>query len=523
MRGSGSRRLIGSLLATSVALLATAARAQTAAPEADAGAPPASEAAAPAPPSPLPSPSSASPPVPAAPGAPPPAPSPILSAPPVAEAPEMPHVPLKARWETFFYGFAELDFTRDSTQSYGPSANNTVLARPGTYAGTHPRAQLTVNNSQLGMRVAAPTFHALKPSAQVELDFFGVQPSDTTESNVYTVPSLRLRLFYLRLETPYVDVLAGQYHELFAWGGAGFYPASLAFLGLGGEIFRRQPQLRVSRKFGERTNFEVAVAAVRPAARDSGVPDLEAGVKLAVGSWQGMSMQGFGPPDVAPLAIGVSAVGRRFAVAEFLPDPGAPKVEFGGGLALNLFVPIIPVHADTRDNALSFNAEVTDGTGISDLYTGLTGGALFPTLPNPGGLVPPPLYRPNIDPGIVTFDANSNLVTINWWAVVLGLQYYLPVENGRVWASVNMSRLQSSNIASLTPEASRGGVFIRQDYLDGNLFTAVTPAVQIGLSLQVTHQIFGDMPFQTNATPPYDYLVPESWNYRAEAAIRLFF
>jgi hypothetical protein len=414
---------------------------------------------------------------------------------------------------------------RDSTQSYGPSSNNNILARPGTYAGTHPRAQLTVNNSQLGLRIAAPEFQRMRATGQVELDFFGAQPTDATEQNLYTAPAIRLRLFYLRLETPLFDVLAGQYHDLFAWGGAGFYASSVAFLGIAGEIYHRQPQLRVSKTLARgRTALDIAVAAVRPVARDSGVPDLEAGIKLAIGAWRGMAMQGFGPPDVAPLAIGLSAVGRRFEVAEFLPNPGAPKVEYGGGLALDLFVPIIPAaSAAARGNALSFNAEVTDGTGISDLYTGLTGGALFPTLPNPGGLVPPPLYRPNIDAGIVTFDANSNLVPINWWAVVLGLQYYLPLDGGRVWASVNATYLESSNIASLTPEASRGGVFTRQLYYDANLYGALTPAVQIGLSFQAARQQFGDMPFQTNPTPPYDFYTPESWNYRGEVAIRLFF
>jgi hypothetical protein len=451
----------------------------------------------------------------------------------LAPVPEPPHTtPLAARWETQLYGFAELDGTRDSTQSYGPSANNTMLARPGTYAGTHPRTQLTVNNSQVGLRIAAPTYRGIKASGQVELDFFGVQPTDTTESNIYTVPSLRLRLFYLRLETPFVDVLAGQYWELFAWGGAGFYPASLAFLGLPGQIFRRQPQLRVSKTWSTgAVDLDVAIAAVRPVQRDSGVPDLEAGIKLAFPHWLGVSMQGFGPPGLTPAGIGLSAVGRRFAVAEFLPNPGAPDVEFGGGVAANLFLPIIRARsAEDHGNALAFNAEVTDGTGISDLYTGLTGGALFPTLPNPGGLPQPPTYRPNIDPGIVTFDANGNLRPINWWAAVVGLQYYFPVDGGRLWASANASRLESTNIVSLTPELSRGGVFVRQDYFDVNLCGALTPAVQLGLSFQTTRQVFGDMPFATPvSTDPsgvvtqYSYYVPQSWNYRAEAAVRLFF
>ena len=39
---------------------------------------------------------------------------------------------------------------RDSTQSYGPSSNNSMLARPGTYAGLHGRTQFTANNSLFG-------------------------------------------------------------------------------------------------------------------------------------------------------------------------------------------------------------------------------------------------------------------------------------------------------------------------------------------------------------------------------------
>ena len=46
--------------------------------------------------------------------------------------------------------------------------------------------------------------------------------------------------------------------------------------------------------------------------------------------------------------------------------------------------------------------------------------------------MPAPLYRPNIDSGIVTFDADGNLKSINWRAMVVGLQYYLPFADGRL-------------------------------------------------------------------------------------------
>jgi hypothetical protein len=186
-------------------------------------------------------------------------------------------------------------------------------------------------------------------------------------------------------------------------------------------------------------------------------------------------------------------------------------------VAVNAFLPVIPVRvAGRRGNTLSVTGEFSTGTGISDLYTGLTGGALFPLLPDPsGGLVPPPIYRPNIDSGIVTYDANGNLQTIDWRAAVIGAQYYLPFHDGQFWVSANVSRLQSANLLALSPEASRGGIFIQQDYVDGNLFGTLTPVVQAGLSYQLTQQTFGDFPF----SGPH----PVGRNQRLELGVRVFF
>jgi hypothetical protein len=426
--------------------------------------------------------------------------------------------PHEATWRTSLYGFAELDAMHDTTQSYGPASNNAILARPGTYAGAHPRTQFTIDNSQIGLRIAAPEFHSMKASGGAEVDFFGVQPTDATEQIMFTTPSVRIRLMYVKLETPVIDVMAGQYHDLFAWGGEGFYQNSVAFLGVAGEIYHRNPQIRLSKTFrSATTRLDIAVAAVRPVQRDSETPDLQGGVKFAWNGWQGANAQGFGQPNVLPLAIGVSGVWRRFAVAEFLGNPGDPKIAYGWGLAANAFLPVIPARsAAKKGNALSLTGEFSTGTGISDLYTGLTGGALFPLLPDPsGGLVPPPLYRPNIDSGIVTYDADGNLKTIDWRAFVVGLQYYLPIDEGRVWVSATYSHLMSSNILSLTPEASRGGIFIQQDYVDANLFATVTPAVQMGVSYQMTQQTFGDYPFDA----PH----PQGRNHRGEMGLRFFF
>lgn len=449
------------------------------------------------------------------------APEPAPSRAPAIPAPNPPApapAPADAGWTHRFYGFVELDAMRDTSQSYGAASNNAQLARPGSYAGAHARAQLTVNNSQLGVQVAAPEFHGVRATAQAEVDFFGVPPTDATEQTTFTTPTPRMRLFYARVNNPVLDVLAGQYHDLFGWGGEGFYQNSVAFLGVAGEIYHRNPQLRVSKTIaGRAANLTIAIAAVRPVQRDAGTPDIEAGLKLAVNLWQGFTAQGFGQPARSPLAIGVSGISRRFAVAEFVTVPGDAKTANGWGLAANAFLPIIPASSETdRSNALSITGEFSTGTGVSDLYTGLTGGALFPLLPDPtGNISPPPIYRPNIDSGIVTYDANGNLKTIDWRAYVVGLQYYLPIAAGRVWISATVSRLRSANIVVLTPEAARGGVFSQQDYLDGNLFMSLTPACQIGLSYQFAEQTFGDLPLGG----PH----PTARNQRGELGFRLFF
>jgi hypothetical protein len=429
---------------------------------------------------------------------------------------------MRARWQTNIYGFVELNGMHDSTQSYGASTNNAMLARPGTYAALHGRTQMTANNSLFGFVLTAPTLQAMTAMGHFEVDFFGVQPSDATEQAIYTTPSVRMRLFYMRLVQSILgpaklELLAGQYHDLYAWGGAGFYPHSIAFLGIAGEVYHRQPQIRLTASFPVAcATVDVAAAATRPAQRDSEAPDAQAGVKVAIGTWRGIGAQGFGQPEVQPAAFGVSGVWRRFAVAEFLPVPGDPKVAFGYGFAANAFLPIIPARkASERANALSLNAEFTVGTGISDLYTGLTGGALFPTLSNPSGMPPAPLYRPNIDSGIVTFDANGNLKTINWRAIVVGFQYYLPVADGRVWVSGNYSQLKSTNIADLTPRNSWGGIFFWQQYFDANAYAAVHPAVHIGVSYQYTQQVFADHPFGGDN--------PSSHNHRGELGMRMFF
>jgi hypothetical protein len=440
------------------------------------------------------------------------APAAVAPAPLVSLSPEgSPIVPSGFNFKTTFYGFAEFDAFRDSTQSFVDASSNVAIQRPNTIPGDNGQTQFTPRNSRIGIKLEATPWNGIVAAAQAEMDFYGNQSPTATESATYTNAPVRMRHYFLTVKDPIVDVLAGQYHDLFAWGGKGFYPNSVAFLALFGEVYHRNPQLRLSKTVKTSAfDLEIAVAAVRPVGRVGEIPDGEAGVRLAINNWRGVRAQGSGPPDTGPLAIGLSGIGRRFRVNPFSMMTGDYLTGTGWGVAANVVIPVVPATPTNMCNAVTITGEATMGTGIADLYSGLTGGAKYPALENPMLMVPAPVYNANLDPGIVTFDAAGNLKTINWRAVVAGLQYHLPIAAGnRVWVSGSFSAIQSTNLASVTPSNTQSQIWTKGHYYDGNLFVAITPAVQADLSYQVMTETYADG--------------VEAKNNRAEIALHYFF
>jgi hypothetical protein len=398
-------------------------------------------------------------------------------------------------WSLTLYGFVEADFIFDSTRSYDDAIGATLVARSDTYEGQVGRTQFSVRNSRLGLLFTSPTIAGVKGSAVLEADFFGnpAQEPDSggsSEEAFFDSPVLRLRQAYLQLQNDYVDVLAGQTYTVFGFQNT-YSPCTLEFLGIPNQLFSRTAQLRLSHEFfiARDLSIEVAAAAVRPAQRDSGVPDVQAGVRFNVPGWKGISTPGNTGTRALPMSIAISGTLRQFKVNAFTPPPTQrSNSATGWGLSLDAFVPIIPAaDGDDRGNRLSLLGSFVTGTGIADLLTA-GGGASFPTLPNPAQANPPPEYTANIDDGLVTFDTQGVVHTIDWWALRAGLQYYLP-PSGRLVVSANYTLGYSDNMAELFP---KGGAEIelltrvadRSQYADLNLLWDATPSVRFGLSGQ---------------------------------------
>ena len=421
----------------------------------------------------------------------PPAAPPPKASPPSAPAPLASGEP---GWKMGFYGWLELDAIWDSTQSFNETILDQTIARPYTYAGDNPRFQGTVKDSRIGFKVAAPTEGSIKASAQFEAHFFGVQPTTVSQDQQYTYSSIRLRHYYAKLETPVLDLLVGQTFDLYGWGGQGFFPSTPAFLGVMGELFHRNVQLRLSKKVGgDAVSLEIALAGVRPATRDGAVPDVQGGLKLQFNKFLGASAQGPRPAKAAPLAIAVSGVGRRLSVTDFQAIAADAQTAYGWGGAVDAFIPIIPVHGDDLSNGLSITGEYSRGTGVTDLYLTLNGGVLFPALPNPKNVLPAPVYTANIDPGIVTFDADGVVHTINWQGWMANLHYNFPFNKGKTLSlAATYSEIHSSNDLALTPQQGQFFVWNKGQYFDGTLWWSITQAFQMCGSFQTETQTFGD-------------------------------
>ncbi len=396
----------------------------------------------------------------------------------------------KKRWNLTFYGFVEADFITDSTRSYSDSLGSSLVARNDTYEGKTGRSQFTMRNTRLGLKFESPEVGGVKPSAVIEGDFFGDQSiSDTSENNVYTSPTFRVRHAYLQLQSDYVDVLAGQTYNLFGWQNY-FFPMSTEFLGLPNMVFSRNPQFRLSHSFGGSSapvSLDVALAADRPVQRDSRVPDFEGGLRLGVNGWKGITTPGSSGTIALPASIGVSGIARQFRVDAYAPAPtqGSNNAT-GWGVSIDALIPIIPAtSADDRGNKLTLTGSLVTGTGIADLITA-NGGAVFPTLPNSTQANPAPVYDADIDNGLVTFDQSGVLHTIDWTAFRVGLQYYLP-PSGRLIFSANYTQAKSGNMSKLYPAGDAQLELITHiadtlRFADVNLFWDATPAVRFGVS-----------------------------------------
>lgn len=199
-------------------------------------------------------------------------------------------------------------------------------------------------------------------------------------------------------------------------------------------------------------------------------------MRVAINGWKGVHTGGAHNTSVVPAMLGFSGDVRHVSVPEFIQGSTEAQSRTAGAVAAAILVPVIPGDKKSMGNSLTVTAEGATGYGISDQYSGLTGGVVFPTLANPLNLVPVPTFNQDIDNGIASYDSDGVLRFIKWTTAVVGLQYYLPGLDRKVWVSGLYSHVESPNAKSYSPKTRT------RDDLD---WFAVQAFWDIGMGLRV--------------------------------------
>jgi hypothetical protein len=480
-------------------------------------------------------------------------------------------------WSIQFYGFAELDAINDSTRGFNEGLGNGVIPRnellspsnPGhpeyeadgvtpapNPAGVNGRTQVSARNSRLGVKLGAPRMGGIKSSAVLEMDFFGLQPTEstysynqigqpTTESNLLTSGTFHMRHAYMKLESDYVSLLAGQSYDVFGFQNY-FFPATTELFPMPNQVFARNPQIRLYRtiKAGP-IDIDVVAAAVRPPQRDSALPSGEAGLLFRVNEWKAIHTPGAVGTTADPMALGVSGTMRHYRVNYLLADPVEYAEANGWGLSVDALIPVIPaVDSSDRSNKLTLTGSFTMGTAYEDLVGNMTMG--LPAVPYPSPPGSPAIqngYDPttglaqgaipqatsgaaDIDPGLLVFDysgANGTVHTINLRTWMLGFQYYLP--GGRFFVTGNYTHSESNNIVDavggaaitqangvVTANPLAQTVIKESNYLDANLFFDILANARIGATASLLWQTYADRgpPNQTTTQAPFSPVTVQS-------------
>jgi hypothetical protein len=392
------------------------------------------------------------------------------------------------RFVTTIYGYLEGDVIHDSQRavldSYG---GHPTLNLNGTVPGDNGRTTFSSRGTRIGLRFSAPEVSGVRARGNFEMDFVGNSPFNPsarppvgTESAFFTNPTPRIRHALMQVDSDIVTFWIGQTWNLMAFEAA-YLPTSVQPQGLPGQLFGRNPQVRLSRIFDVKMfSVELAAAAVRPPQENAELPDFQGGLKLNINGWTGVQSIGSTATTISPASVAVTGALRKFRLATPAAvngtDTKSTSSVTGSVIAVDAFVPVIP--AKQRGGlAFSLLGEASTGSGYSDLFAGLNGGA---GVGQPVGVsaVNYAAFQ-DLDPGPAGWDTSGALRTVNWRTLLLDAQ----ISYGSVILAGNYSNVYSDNIQLFT-----GANWYQQTWWDANLIVDPWPGVRFGLEYARTLQ-----------------------------------
>jgi len=153
----------------------------------------------------------------------------------------------------------------------------------------------------------------------------------------------------------------------------------------------------------------------------------------------------------------------------------------------------VPATETKKSNSLALTGEFALSRGVADQYVGLTGGVANAALAPVMGVTP--TFTPNIDNGLIVYSADGTAHLIQWQTFNVGIQYYLPINNGKVWIAGAYSRGSSNNTG---PHNSLATTRNHIDWADANVFWDVVGGLRLGVEYSYTRDTYNDGIFATN-------------------------
>jgi hypothetical protein len=398
-----------------------------------------------------------------------------------------------SRFVATFYGWVQGDFVHDTQRvaidQWGghPTLN---LGNAANGAGVNGHTIFGARGTRFGFRLSAPMSGSTHASGNVELDFLGNQPSITgtvprsangatpnlSEQSFFTNATLRIRQAVVKVDTSVLSIWVGQTWSLIGFG-ASFFPTSVQYQGLPGQLFSRNPQLRLSRTFDAGgASVEAAVAMLRPPQLDSEIPDFQGGIKVNIDGWKGVQTLGATGTTVSPASVAISGALRRYKFASSLA--ANPEFDYVTGkiIAADAFIPIIP--ASSRGPlSIALLAEATTGEGATDLFAGLSGGAIIGQPPGVAAAAAAPIQ--DGDNGPAGWTTAGKLETVNWRTVLVGLE----IHTGPLILAGNYTNVYSDNVEQFT-----SAVWNHNSFWDANALVDCGPGFRVGVEFARTLQ-----------------------------------
>jgi len=353
------------------------------------------------------------------------------------------------------YGFVEMDYIRDTTQStsyleeqdnYVVPTRTTLGGAANNYAGEHGRDMMSIRNSRLGFELNLPKSDSgLQGQGIIELDMMGNNAPNTTPGNgapgaqserdFFNNAAVRVRHAYMNLTYNDWNAKIGQTWSLLGWQPY-YFPGENAILPTPGMLYRRFAQARVMNtvNFMDAYTLESAADIAKPAQMDSQQTEYHAGLRVASTKIKGASIDG-----ASTRMVGLSAA----VSGAVIPIQTPLGNRTGGAVAFDVFVPIIPsTDGKNRSNNLVWAGEFMSGSGVGGLeYAGLSSGVAAPTAAQTGST--------SLDSGMAGINNGGSVSLIRYRAFNTHLQYSLPAfMPGGKWAtSVGYAQTETRNLA----------------------------------------------------------------------------